>query len=119
MKKIDANNLVLVRGALSSAPVRRTLPNGSDIVQIEVTTRDTDGVARSVRHRRGGGGLGGATVLPQWRGNGQPHRGGGGPGGAGVAGGPGGQTARRGDPGVDGPQRALTTALRARLGSDN
>ncbi|MFM8848030.1 MAG: hypothetical protein ACKOHN_08275 [Actinomycetota bacterium] len=48
MKKIDANNLVLVRGALSSAPVRRTLPNGSDIVQIEVTTRDTDGVARSV-----------------------------------------------------------------------
>lgn len=48
MKKIDANNLVLVRGVLSSAPVRRTLPNGSDIVQIEVTTRDTDGVARSV-----------------------------------------------------------------------
>lgn len=48
MKKFDANNLVLVRGALSSVPVRRTLPNGSDIVQIEVTSRDADGVARSV-----------------------------------------------------------------------
>ncbi len=48
MKKLDANNLVLVRGALSSVPVRRTLPNGSDIVQIEVTSRDDTGVARSV-----------------------------------------------------------------------
>jgi single-strand DNA-binding protein len=48
MKKFDANNLVLVRGTLSSVPIRRTLPNGSDIVQIEVTSRDSDGVARSV-----------------------------------------------------------------------
>jgi single-strand DNA-binding protein len=48
MKKFDANNLVLVRGTLSSAPVRRTLPNGSDIVQIEVTSRDEGGAARSV-----------------------------------------------------------------------
>ena len=47
MKKFDANNLVLVRGTLSSAPVRRTLPNGSDIVQIEVTSRDEGGAARS------------------------------------------------------------------------
>ena len=48
MKKFDANNLVLVRGALSSVPVRRTLPNGSDIVQMEVTSRDDAGTARSV-----------------------------------------------------------------------
>ena len=48
MKKLDANNLVLVRGALSSVPVRRTLPNGSDIVQMEVTSRDDAGTARSV-----------------------------------------------------------------------
>ena len=48
MKKFDANNLVLVRGTLSSVPVRRTLPNGSDIVQIEVTSRDDAGTARSV-----------------------------------------------------------------------
>ena len=48
MKKFDANNLVLVRGALSSVPVRRALPNGSDIVQMEVTSRDDAGTARSV-----------------------------------------------------------------------
>ncbi|MBM3827951.1 MAG: hypothetical protein FJW09_04835 [Actinobacteria bacterium] len=48
MKRIDANNLALVRGTLSSMPVRRTLPNGSDLVQIEVTSRDCAGVARSV-----------------------------------------------------------------------
>jgi single-strand DNA-binding protein len=48
MKKVDANNLVLLRGALSSVPVERELPSGSTVVQLEVTTRDADGVARSV-----------------------------------------------------------------------
>ncbi|NDA78246.1 MAG: hypothetical protein EBY07_10725 [Actinobacteria bacterium] len=48
MKKLDANNLVLLKGALSSVPVRRSLPNGSDIVQLELTTRDATGTARSV-----------------------------------------------------------------------
>lgn len=48
MKKLDAHNLVLLRGTLSSVPVRRTLPNGSDICQLELTTRDSDGLARSV-----------------------------------------------------------------------
>ena len=42
MKKVDANNLVLLRGALSSVPVERELPSGSTVVQLEVTTRDAE-----------------------------------------------------------------------------
>ena len=41
-------NIVLLRGTLSSAPVRRDLASGSSLVQYEVTTRSGDGPAASV-----------------------------------------------------------------------
>ena len=43
-----ASNLVLLQGVLSRATERRTLPSGDELVQYEVTTRDSDGRADSV-----------------------------------------------------------------------
>lgn len=36
---MDTNNVVLLRGTLTSEPVVRTLPSGDVVTQIEVTTR--------------------------------------------------------------------------------
>jgi len=36
---LDANNLVVLRGTLTSAPRRRDLPSGGFVTQLEVTTR--------------------------------------------------------------------------------
>lgn len=36
---MDTNNMVLLRGTLTSEPVVRTLPSGDSVVQIEVSTR--------------------------------------------------------------------------------
>lgn len=36
---MDANNLVLLRGTISSEPVVRALPSGDTVTQVEVTTR--------------------------------------------------------------------------------
>lgn len=44
---MDANNMVLLRGALASDPVVRDLPSGTTVTQLEVTTR-VDGRAASV-----------------------------------------------------------------------
>jgi len=44
---MSTNNLVILRGRVSSEPQQRELPSGSSIVQIDLTT-DVDGVATSV-----------------------------------------------------------------------
>lgn len=44
---MDADNLVVLRGTVSSAPRRRELPSGSTVTNIEVTTR-TDRITASV-----------------------------------------------------------------------
>lgn len=44
---MDTNNLVLLRGTLSSQPVVRELPSGGSVTQIELTTR-VEGRATSV-----------------------------------------------------------------------
>ena len=36
---MDANNLVLLRGTLTSEPVVRELPSGSTVTQLELTTQ--------------------------------------------------------------------------------
>ncbi len=36
---MDANNVVVVRGTISSDPVVRVLPSGGTVTQIELTTR--------------------------------------------------------------------------------
>jgi single-strand DNA-binding protein len=41
-------NIAIVRGVLSSAPECRTLPSGSELAQLQVTTRPDDGAAVSV-----------------------------------------------------------------------
>ena len=41
-------NVVILRGTLSSDPVRRELASGSSLVQYEVTTRGDEGPAASV-----------------------------------------------------------------------
>src|SRR6185503_12657033 len=42
-------NIAIVRGVLSSAPECRTLPSGSELAQLQVTTRpDAEGAAVSV-----------------------------------------------------------------------
>jgi single-strand DNA-binding protein len=41
-------NIAILRGVLSSPPECRTLPSGSELVQLQVTTRPDDGVAVSV-----------------------------------------------------------------------
>jgi single-strand DNA-binding protein len=41
-------NVVVLRGALSSAPIARELPSGSVLYSLEVTTRTGDGSAMSV-----------------------------------------------------------------------
>lgn len=40
---MDANNVAVIRGTVSSEPVVRTLPSGSTATHIEVTTRLVDG----------------------------------------------------------------------------
>ena len=40
---MDANNVVVVRGTISSEPVVRTLPSGDSVTQIELTTRMANG----------------------------------------------------------------------------
>ena len=44
---MNENNVVLVRGTVTSEPVRRELPSGDVVTQIELTTR-VDGRATSV-----------------------------------------------------------------------
>ncbi len=44
---MDANNVVLLRGTISSEPVLRVLPSGDSVTQIEVTTQ-VSGRAASV-----------------------------------------------------------------------
>lgn len=44
---MDVNNLVVVRGVVSSEPRPRELPSGGRVTQFDVTTR-RDGVASSV-----------------------------------------------------------------------
>jgi single-strand DNA-binding protein len=39
---MDANNVVLVRGTLTSDPVVRSLPSGGTVTQLELTTRVAD-----------------------------------------------------------------------------
>ncbi len=41
-------NIAIVRGVLSSDPECRTLPSGSELAQLQVTTRPGDGAAVSV-----------------------------------------------------------------------
>jgi single-strand DNA-binding protein len=41
-------NVVVLQGTLSTAPRRRTLPSGDDLVTYEVTTRPDEGPAESV-----------------------------------------------------------------------
>ncbi len=41
-------NIAIVRGVLSSPPEVRTLPSGSNLAQLQVTTRPDDGAAVSV-----------------------------------------------------------------------
>ena len=36
---MDANNLVLLRGTLTSDPIVRTLPSGDAVTQVELTTK--------------------------------------------------------------------------------
>ena len=45
---MDATNLVVLQGTLSSDPVVRELESGSILVTLEVTTRDVDDIARTV-----------------------------------------------------------------------
>ena len=40
---MDANNVAVIRGTVSSEPVVRTLPSGSTVTQVEVTTQLADG----------------------------------------------------------------------------
>lgn len=44
---MDPSNLVVLRGTLSNEPRRRTLPSGTELVQLDLTTPHPDG-ARSV-----------------------------------------------------------------------
>ncbi|HEY1741163.1 MAG TPA: single-stranded DNA-binding protein [Acidimicrobiia bacterium] len=44
----DSVNIALLRGVLSSPPDCRTLPSGSELAQLQVTTRPDDGAAVSV-----------------------------------------------------------------------
>jgi single-stranded DNA-binding protein len=44
---MDTNNVVLLRGTLSSEPVIRSLPSGGTVTRLEVTTR-VDGRSTSV-----------------------------------------------------------------------
>jgi single-strand DNA-binding protein len=41
-------NVAILRGVLSSAPECRTLPSGSELAQLQLTTRPDDGAAVSV-----------------------------------------------------------------------
>ena len=45
---MDSSNLVVLQGSLSSSAVVKTLDSGSVLVTLEVTTRDDEGVARTV-----------------------------------------------------------------------
>ncbi len=40
---MDANNVVVIRGTITSEPVVRALPSGRSVTQIELTTRMADG----------------------------------------------------------------------------
>jgi single-strand DNA-binding protein len=42
-ESIDATNVAVVQGVLSGAPRRRELPSGSEIVQLDVTTKGEAG----------------------------------------------------------------------------
>ncbi|HEY3830793.1 MAG TPA: hypothetical protein VGO03_00720 [Acidimicrobiia bacterium] len=44
----ESVNIAVVRGVLSSPPDCRTLPSGSELAQLQVTTRPDDGAAVSV-----------------------------------------------------------------------
>lgn len=52
---MDANNVVLLRGTLTSDPVERTLPSGDVVTQLEVSTRVDGRVVSApvVVHRSG------------------------------------------------------------------
>ena len=47
-RMMDTTNLVVLRGSLSSSAVVKTLESGSVLVNLEVTTRDSDEAARTV-----------------------------------------------------------------------